>query len=73
MLCINSGMLAENMENLCLLNPDSRAKVYVNWASFLITSMWEVLWGWVVNRALLSHLKSGTCLDSVIQGKNLVP
>lgn len=38
-------------KSLCLLNPDSWAKVYINWASFLITSMWEVLWGWVVNRA----------------------
>lgn len=38
-------------KSLCLLNPDSWAKVYTNWASFLITSMWEVLWGRVVNRA----------------------
>lgn len=38
-------------KSLCLLNPDSWAKVYINWDSFLITSMWEIPWGWVVNRA----------------------
>lgn len=51
MLCINNGMIAENTENLRLLNPDSWGKVYMNWASFLVTSMWEVLWGWVLKRA----------------------
>lgn len=39
MLCINSGTLAENIESLCLLKPESWAKVYINSASFLITSM----------------------------------
>lgn len=39
MLCISSGTLAENIESLCLLNPESWAEVYIDYASFLITNM----------------------------------
>lgn len=66
-------------KSLCLLNPDSWAKVYINWASPLITSMWEVLWGWVVNRAshsleirqMFGFSHSGYTLGCIIVSKKL--